>query len=78
MMSSLKTKFNEMNNAFQSFVTEMKNQGKWDDVTVVVSSDFGRYDFTIFEYTPPRARLELVGIPVYDFIILLLIPLFLS
>ena len=42
MMSSLESKLSELNNALESFVNEMKNQDKWEDITVVVSSDFGR------------------------------------
>jgi len=34
--------FYQLNAGLASFVEEMKNQGHWDDVTIVVSSDFGR------------------------------------
>ena len=40
---SLDTKFIELNDALDSFVSELKTQGKWDDTTIVVSSEFGRY-----------------------------------
>jgi uncharacterized protein (DUF1501 family) len=36
-------KFIELNDALSSFVDELKLQKKWDDTTIVVSSDFGRY-----------------------------------
>ncbi len=39
----LDEKFIELNDALDSFVNELKTQGKWDDTTIVVSSDFGRY-----------------------------------
>ncbi len=38
----LERKFIELNTAIDSFVKEMKNQNKWTDVTIVVTSDFGR------------------------------------
>lgn len=31
-----------LNRSFKQFVTEMKNQGLWEDVVVVVGSDFAR------------------------------------
>lgn len=38
----LDREFGELNDALTAFVSELKAQGKWEDVTVVVSSDFGR------------------------------------
>jgi len=35
-------KFTEINDAIQSFVTEMKHQQKWDNVVMIEASDFGR------------------------------------
>ena len=34
--------FNTLNEAIDSFSKEMKNQGNWNDLTVIVTSDFGR------------------------------------
>jgi cullin-associated NEDD8-dissociated protein 1 len=36
------TLYNEVNSAIASFVTDMKQQGKWDNVVMVFASDFGR------------------------------------
>jgi hypothetical protein len=38
----LNRRFKELNTALDSFIKEMKNQDKWKDVTIVVTSDFGR------------------------------------
>jgi len=38
----LEDRFASINNAFSSFEEEMKAQGRWDDVTVVIASDFAR------------------------------------
>ena len=38
----LDSKFEELNSAIDTFVKEMKNQDKWEDVVIVVTSDFGR------------------------------------
>lgn len=40
--SNLNDKFNELNDAIEAFVIEMKHQNIWEDITVVVTSDFGR------------------------------------
>lgn len=42
---SLDRKFVDLNAALKAFVSEMKSQKRWDDVTIVVTSDFGRYAF---------------------------------
>ena len=42
---SLDLKFVDLNAALEAFVSEMKSQKRWDDVTIVVTSDFGRYAF---------------------------------
>ncbi len=39
---SLHYKLEELDSAIKSFVEEMKNQNLWDDVTIVITSDFGR------------------------------------
>lgn len=39
---NLNLKFDELNSALNSFVQEMVHQKKWQDVTIVVTSDFGR------------------------------------
>lgn len=31
-----------LNQALQAFVNEIKDQGNWDDITIVIGSDFGR------------------------------------
>ena len=41
-LAGLDNEFSLLNEALTSFVAEMKDQEKWDDVTIVVSSDFGR------------------------------------
>ena len=41
----LDLKFVDLNAALKAFVSEMKSQKRWDDVTIVVTSDFGRYAF---------------------------------
>ena len=38
----LKERFHELNVALQTFVNEMRNQNKWSDITIIISSDFGR------------------------------------
>jgi uncharacterized protein (DUF1501 family)/uncharacterized protein (DUF1800 family) len=42
LKQNLQDKFQSLNEAIDVFVTEMKRQGTFDDVTVVVTSDFGR------------------------------------
>lgn len=42
VVQGLQKEFSELNDALNSFVTELKSQGKWQDVTVMVTSDFGR------------------------------------
>ena len=42
MIEMLDVKFHHLNNALDAFVSEMKNGGKFEDVTIVVSSEFGR------------------------------------
>ena len=42
MLSNLDSKLTELNSALNAFVIEMKNQNRWDDVTLVATSDFGR------------------------------------
>jgi len=42
VLQRLDREFTELDDALNAFVEEMKAQGKWDDVTIVVSSDFGR------------------------------------
>ena len=32
----------QLNNGLEAFVTEMKNQGMWDKITIVGVSEFGR------------------------------------
>jgi len=39
---NIKNKFDELNEALSSFVNEMKSLGVWDDVILLISSDFGR------------------------------------
>jgi uncharacterized protein (DUF1501 family) len=39
---SLAERLTIVNDGLEAFVTEMKNQGRWDNVTVVVVSEFGR------------------------------------
>jgi uncharacterized protein (DUF1501 family) len=39
---SLAERLTIVNDGLEAFVTEMKGQGRWDDVTVVVVSEFGR------------------------------------
>ena len=43
LTENLDLKFIELNEALKSFVDELRSQGKWDDVTIIASSDFGRY-----------------------------------
>jgi uncharacterized protein (DUF1501 family) len=38
----LETKFTELNAALELLVAELKHQGVWNDVTIVVASEFGR------------------------------------
>ena len=38
----LATKWTEINTAVSAFVTEMKHTGLWNNVTLVLVSDFGR------------------------------------
>ena len=40
--NKLEDLFKTLDEALHSFSTEMKNQGKWNDLTVIVTSDFGR------------------------------------
>jgi len=42
VVQGLQKEFSELNDALNSFVIELKSQGKWEDVTVMVTSDFGR------------------------------------
>ena len=42
MISGLGDRANEINDALGSFVTEMKAQGRWDEVVVVFVSEFAR------------------------------------
>lgn len=53
MLETLETKFSQIDAALTSFVREMRDQGVWDDVAVVSSSDFGR---TLTYAAPARAR----------------------
>ena len=39
---SLEKRFEELNDALEAFVTELKLLGVWDNVTIVQTSDFGR------------------------------------
>merc|ERR1712025_990468 len=41
-MTTLETKFAQMNSAISDFVKEMKSQNLWENVVLVTSSDFGR------------------------------------
>jgi uncharacterized protein (DUF1501 family) len=41
-LKALDREFTELDHALSAFVAEMKAEEKWDDITVVVSSDFGR------------------------------------
>ena len=42
MIETLDLKFEDLNDALDSFVSEMKNRAKFEDITIVVSSEFGR------------------------------------
>jgi len=42
VLKALDREFTILDGALNAFVTEMKAQERWDDVTIVVSSDFGR------------------------------------
>ena len=42
VVNGLEKQLSVLNDALNSFIAEMKSQGKWNDVTVVVTSDFGR------------------------------------
>ncbi len=42
MITSLASRMTQINGALASFVTEMKSQGRWDDVVVVFVSEFAR------------------------------------
>ena len=44
VLPSLQREFESLNNGLRSFVSEMKNLpgNVWDDIAVVISSDFGR------------------------------------
>ena len=42
MKNNIRLKFSSLNRALSSFVDEMKALGVWNDVTLVVTSDFGR------------------------------------
>lgn len=42
MMETLQSKFGEIDAAIDSFATEMKARGAWDDVAIFSASDFGR------------------------------------
>ncbi len=42
VLDALDDTLDEFNSALKSFVEEMKVQDKWDEVTIVVTSDFGR------------------------------------
>ena len=43
MMEQLNIRFMQLNDALDSFVSELQDQGKFDDVAIVVTSDFGRW-----------------------------------
>jgi len=40
--TTLDINFSALNDALASFVTEMKDQGKWEDTVLIMASDFGR------------------------------------
>jgi uncharacterized protein (DUF1501 family) len=42
LISSLNTQLDSLNTALRSFMEEMKAQGMWDDVAIVITSEFGR------------------------------------
>jgi uncharacterized protein (DUF1501 family) len=42
LVELLDLKFDQLNDALDAFVSEMKNEGKFEDVTIVVTSEFGR------------------------------------
>lgn len=42
LLSSLQSRFDELNDGLTAFVAEMKLRNKWKDVTIVSTSDFGR------------------------------------
>lgn len=42
LKSGLDREFGRLNEALSAFVSEIKAKGKWDDYTIVVSSEFGR------------------------------------
>lgn len=42
LVTNLASHFNTLNEALRSFVDEMKSKDIWDQVAIVVSSDFGR------------------------------------
>ena len=38
----LSGRFQELNDGLEAFVAEMKAQQRWDDITIVMTSEFGR------------------------------------
>ncbi len=42
MIATLENRMTEINDAMKSFASEMKNQGRWDDVVIVFVSEFAR------------------------------------
>ena len=42
MGGTLEANFEQIDTALSAFVAEMKAQGRWEDVTVVSTSEFGR------------------------------------
>lgn len=42
LIPSLDREFGELNEALNAFVSEIKAKGRWDDYTIVVTSEFGR------------------------------------
>jgi uncharacterized protein (DUF1501 family) len=42
LLSNLDREFGELNEALNAFVSEIQAKGKWDDYTIVVTSEFGR------------------------------------
>ena len=47
VLSNLEREFDLVNDGLASFVDEMKSLDVWDKVTVVVTSDFGRYVYAL-------------------------------
>jgi uncharacterized protein (DUF1501 family) len=42
VLTLLQSRFEELNDGLSAFVSEMKLKNKWNDITVVSTSDFGR------------------------------------